>query len=325
MRTIRAHVLRTLILLAVVVVVNFFLPRLLPGSPLGSGGEEGPILTAAARAELRHSYGLDRPLATQFWSYLRGVSRLDLGRSLVTHRPVISMLVERLPWTLWLAGSAVVLSLCIGILLGSAAAWRPDGKMVRLGGTAVIGVGALPEFLVAMILIAVLASGLRLFPDGGATTPFVTAGTHGWVRAAQDAVWHTALPVTTLIAGLVPAFYLLTRNALAAEVGARYLLTARGKGLPERRVLWHAWRSALPPVLTLLGLRLAFVVTGAAVVERVFAYPGMGLLLFDAVGRRDYPVMQGVFMVASVAMLGVNFFLDLAAATLNPRLRQGES
>lgn len=320
----RAHVLRTITLLAVVVVVNFFLPRLLPGSPLDSVGEDASVLSAAARAELRRSYGLDRPLATQFWSYLAGVSRLDLGRSLVTHRPVTSMLAERLPWTMWLVGSAVLSSLYIGILLGTAAAWRPHGKMVRVGGTAVIGMGALPEFLVAMILIAGLASGARLFPAAGATTPFVTAGTHGWVRAARDIVWHTVLPMTTLMAGLVPAFFLLTRNALAAEVGARYLLTARGKGLPERRVLWHAWRSALSPMLTLLGLRLAFVVTGAAVVERVFAYPGIGLLLFDAVGRRDYPVMQGVFMVASVAMLSVTLLLDLTAARLNPRLRQGE-
>jgi peptide/nickel transport system permease protein len=125
----------------------------------------------------------------------------------------------------------------------------------------------------------------------------------------------------TLITGLVPAFYLLSRNALATVVTAPYLLTARGKGLSRRRVLWHAWRNALPPVLTLLALRLAFVVTGTAVVERLFAYPGMGTLLFEAVLRRDYPVMQGVFLASSFLVLMVNGILDLAATALDPRVR----
>jgi peptide/nickel transport system permease protein len=267
-------------------------------------------------------YGLDRPLLTQFWSYLVGLGHFDLGRSLVSHRLVTSLIVERLPWTMGLVGSAVLLSVLIGAVLGTGAAWRPHGRLTRLVGAVVIGVGALPEFLVAMILIAALGTGLRLFPAGGATTPFLAARPGGWARAVADVLWHGALPIATLLVGLIPAFYLLTRNTLAAESGARYLLTARGKGLPERGVMWQAWRNALSPVLTLLGLRLAFAVTGAAVVERLFAYPGIGLLLFEAIGRRDYPVMQGVFLVASVAMLGTNLLLDLSAAMLDPRLSQ---
>ncbi len=321
---VRTSLLRTLTILAVVVAVNFFLPRLLPGSPLVGAGHDLPGMPAAELADLRRMYGLDQPLLTQWWSYLSGLSHLDLGRSLVTHRPVSSMIAERLPWTMWLVGSAALLSVLAGALLGTGAAWRPHARVLRLGGAAVIGAGALPEFLVAMILIAALGTGLQLFPAGGATTPFLTVRTGGWVRAAGDLLWHSALPMVTLVAGLIPTFYLLTRNTIATELGARYLLVARGKGLPERRVVWHAWRNALSPVLTLLGLRLAFAVTGAAVVERVFAYPGMGLLLFQAVGNRDYPVMQGVFLVASVAMLATNWLLDLSAAMLDPRLLRGE-
>jgi peptide/nickel transport system permease protein len=116
--------------------------------------------------------------------------------------------------------------------------------------------------------------------------------------------------------------YLLSRAALAGVRGDRYLMTARGKGLGEARVLWHAWRNALPPVLTLLGVRFAFAVTGVAVVERLFAYPGMGLLLFESVARRDYPVMQGVFLVASVATVAVTISLDLASGLIDPRTRE---
>ncbi len=320
----KTHIPRTLVLLGSLIAVNFLLPRLLPGSPLaGAAGSEGSLLPSSAQEELRRIYGLDRPLVDQFRAYLAGLSRGDLGRSLATHRPVSAMIAERLPWTMLLVGSSVLVSTVLGGVLGTAAAWQPHGRVPRLTGPLVVGLGALPEFLVAMVLIVTLGTWLRIFPVGGATTPFLSAeGIRGWLVALQDLLRHATLPAATLIIGLIPAFFLLSRNALVAVVGERYLMTARGKGLPERRVLWHAWRNALPPVLTLLGLRLAFVVTGAAVVERIFAYPGMGLLLFEAVGRRDYPVMQGVFLAASVIILAMNLVLELAATVLDPRLRE---
>ncbi len=320
----KGHLLRALILFVVVIVVNFFLPRLLPGSPLaGAAGHDAPFLPAGTLVEIRRTYGLDRPLQEQFRNYLVNLGRGDLGRSLATHRPVAAMIVERLPWTVLLVGSAVLLSVMMGGGLGTAAAWHPRRWTARVVGPVVIALGTLPEFLVAMLLIVTLGTGLQFFPVGGATTPFLSiSGVRELLTIVRDLLWHAALPAATLIIGLVPAFFLLSRNALVAVVGERYLVTARGKGLPERRVLWHAWRNALPPVLTLLGLRLAFVVTGAAVVERIFAYPGMGMLLFEAVGRRDYPVMQGVFLVASVVILTMNLVLDLLATVLNPQLRQ---
>lgn len=324
----RAHTVRFGLLLAVVVAVNFFLPRLLPGSPLSGSSEQGAaaVLPAGALAEIRKTYRLDRPLPEQLLAYLAGLRRGDLGRSLATHRPVSQMIGERLPWTLFLVGTAVLLSAALGGALGTAAAWRPQSMGVRVIGPLAIGLGALPEFLVGMVLIVLLGVGLRLFPVGGATTPFLAvSGLGGWATAARDLLWHAALPGATLIIGLVPAFYLLSRNALVPVLGEPYLLTARGKGLGERRILWHAWANALPPVLTLLGLRLAFVVTGAAIVERIFAYPGMGMLLFEAVARRDYPVMQGVFLVASVIILAVNITLDLVAIALDPRTRRAQT
>ncbi len=319
----RAHLVRFALLVVVVVVLNFLLPRLLPGSPLSTAAAESAaaFLPAAAQAELRRSYGVDRPLPAQFTAYLGGLARGSLGRSLATHRPVTQMIGERLPWTFLLVGVAVVVAAVVGAGLGTAAAFRPDGR-VRLLGPLVIGLGALPEFLVAMVLIVVLGVGLPLFPAGGAMTPFLT---QGWIAAIRDIVWHAALPALTLIVGLVPAFFLTSRNTLVAVLGEPFLLTARGKGLSGRGVLRHAWVATLTPVLTLLGLRLAFVVTGAAVVERIFAYPGMGMLLFEAVVRRDYPVLQGIFLIASLVILCVNLTLDLAAAALDPRVRRAQA
>lgn len=321
----RTHVVRFVVLCAVVLTLNFLLPRLLPGSPLsGAAGEStAAFLPAAARAEIQRTYGIDQPFAAQFAAYLKGLRRGDLGRSLATHRPVTRMIAERLPWTLALVGSAVALSALLGGALGTAAAWHPRGTAARLLGPLAIGLGALPEFLVAMGLIVVLGVGLRLFPVGGATTPFlVISDLRGWVVAARDLIWHATLPAIALVIGLVPAFFLLSRNALVVVIGEQFLLTARSKGLGEPRIVWHAWRNALPPAVTLLGLRLAFVVTGAALVERIFAYPGMGMLLFEAVARRDYPVLQGAFLTASLIMLVMNLMLDLLAGVLDPRTRR---
>jgi len=324
MRPARAHLARFVLLLATVGIVNFFLPRLLPGSPLAAGGES-PVafLPEATKVAIRQGYGLDRPVLVQFRAYLGGLLRGDLGRSISSHRPVVEVIGERLPWTIFLVGSAVLSSVAAGGILGTAAALRPRGWIARLGEVLVVGLGALPEFLVAMGLIFILGVALSLFPVGGGTTPFLdVSGVRGLAAALGDLLWHAAMPAATLMIALTPAFFLLSRNALVPVLGEPYMLTARGKGLSERRILWHAWRNALPLVLTLLGLRLAFAMTGAAIVERVFAYPGMGLLLFDAVARRDYPVMQGIFLVASFIILAMNVALDLLATVLDPRTRR---
>lgn len=306
-------------LVLAVVALNFLIPRLLPGSPV-TGGEvdEGFPLPASARRALVATYHLDAPLPDQFVRYLAGLARGDLGWSLVSHRPVGRIVAEHLPWTLFLVGGAVLIAAGAGGLLGWMWAWEGRRRAVRRVAALVIGLGALPEFLVAMGLIVVFASRLRLLPAGGAITPFVEAqGVWAWIL---DVLRHAALPGLTLVVAFAPAFALLVRNAVVPVVGERYLVTARAKGLPPRRIAWHALRCALPPVATLLGLRLAAAVAGAAVVERVFAYPGMGWLVAQAIATRDYPVMQGVFLISSLAVLTVTLGLDLIAARLDPRL-----
>lgn len=313
---------RAAALLAAVVVVNFFLPRLLPGTPLASGaGAESAVLPAGAVAEIRALYDLDRPIAEQFGRYLRSLARGDLGRSIATHRPVALLIGERLPWTLWLLGLALIVSAAAGGWIATASLRRPRGVVGRFVGPALVAMGALPEALVAMLLIAVVGTRLRWLPAFGGSTPFLEPSGPAFLQAA-DLLRHAVLPGLTLVAAGLPAFYLLSRGVLAAVLGAPYLVVARGKGLGEGGVLRHAWRNAIPAVLTLFGLRVAFAVSGAAVVERIFAYPGMGMLLFEAIARRDYPVMQGVFLTASAAVIGMNLLLDLLAGRLDPRLRE---
>ena len=321
MTGLRAHLARYLVLLAVVAVVTFFLPRLLPGSPL-SGAIAGSGLAALPSAtldRLREGYDLNRPMREQFVRYLRRLGQGDLGRSISTHRPVSALIAERLPWTVGLAGVAIAAAALAGLAMGTWSAMRPGSRTAQAAGMLVIGLGALPEFLIAMGCIIVFGVRWRLFPTGGGMTPFGGGGAARWLA---DVAWHAALPAVTLVAALVPVFVLVSRNALAPVMDAPFLVVARAKGLRTRRILWHAWRNAMSPVLTLTGLRLAALVTGVVVVERVFAYPGIGMLLFEAVARRDYPVIQGVVLVSSIAVLTVVFFLEMLAYALDPRVRE---
>ncbi len=309
-------------LVALVAVLNFLVPRALPGSPVfGGGGADAVVLPAAAREALEATYHPDLPLTTQFARYLAGLTRGDLGVSFVTHRPVGQILAERLPWTLFLVGGAVLIAALLGGWLGWTAAWKVRRRSSRAAMAAAVGLGALPEFLVAMVAIAFLASRWPLFPSSGGMTAF--ASHEGLGRLALDLAWHAALPGLVLVAGLVPAFALLVRNAVTPVLQERFLVTAHAKGLGGRRIAWHVLRNALPPVATLLGLRLGAAVAGAAVVERVFAYPGIGWLLYEATSARDYPVLQGVVFVSSLSILTVTFVLDLVAVWLDPRTADG--
>jgi peptide/nickel transport system permease protein len=305
-------------LVGLVIVLNFLIPRSLPGSPVfGGEGTDAVVLPAASRAALMATYHLDAPLPVQFVGYLAGLARGDLGWSLGSHRPVAHIVAERLPWTLFLVGGSLLVAAGLGGLLGWVSAWRPHRRPVRLASLATVGLGALPEFLVSMVLIVLFASRWRLFPPGGALTPFAEHA--GGLSLVLNVLWHATLPGLALVLGLVPPFMLLVRTTVLPVLGEQFLVTARAKGLPPRRIAWHVARNALPPIVTLLGLRLAAAMAGAAVIERVFAYPGMGWLLYEAVAARDYPVIQGVVLVSSLTVLVVTLLLDLLAGWIDPR------
>ncbi|TME96698.1 MAG: ABC transporter permease [Chloroflexi bacterium] len=315
--------LRYVLLAAAVLVLNFLLPRLLPGDPLAATAEGGlsgalPALTSQQQAQLRVTYHLDQPLASQFASYVVDLARGDLGWSISRAAPVSRLIGERIPWTLSLVLTAVVIAATSGAALGLVAAWRGGHCDQALVGVCT-AVAALPEFLVAMLLLLALSIGLHWFPLQGGETLFAPPG-QAWLATLGDRIVHLALPAASLVVANLAAFVLLSRGAIRGVLAEPYLATARAKGLGEWRVaLRHATPNALLPVLTLFGMRLGQVLGGAIVVERVFAIPGLGLFAFQAIQARDYPVLQAIFLVSSLTVLLANFLVELAHRRLEPR------
>jgi peptide/nickel transport system permease protein len=309
--------LRYVALVAAVVALNFLLPRLLPGDPLEVSAPDGfapatSTLTTDARARLRATYHLDEPLVAQFADYLADLGRGDLGWSIARSAPVGQLIADRLPWTLALIVTAVLLASLGGMALGVLGAWR-GGRTDRLLLGAASTLAALPEFLIAMALLLGLAVGVRWFPLQGGRSAFASAD-------IVDVIWHLSLPGATLMLVTLAGFALLTRGALLGVLGEPYLVAARAKGLTETALaVRHAMPNALLPVLTLLGVRLGHVLGGALVVERVFAVPGLGLLAFESIRARDYPVLQAIFLLGSLGVLLTNFALEVAYRRLGPR------
>jgi peptide/nickel transport system permease protein len=301
--------------------VNFLLPRAMPGSPLPYlVGEEVGSLSAERLAEVRDRYGLDEGLGRQYVRYLGGIARGEWGASFQSGRPVAEVLRERLPWTLLLVGSSLVLATLLGVVAGALASWWHGGRFDTLSLGAAIVLDALPTFWLGMILIAVFAVELRWLPSFGAVTPGAALGP--WAQA-RDVAGHLVLPVAALTGATLSGTYLVMRYAMLDVLGQEYVRTARAKGVPERTLLLgHAVRNALLPVSTVVFLNLGFLVGGATVVETVFAYPGVGTLLYEAVLGRDYPVLQGAFFVLTLSVVLANALADAVYPLLDPRVRR---
>lgn len=311
-----------LIVVALTVVMNFLLPRMMPGSPLMFlAGEDVGFLTPEQRAQLYALYGLDQPQWKQFSTYVANLARGELGYSFQRGRPIATIIGERLPWTLLLVGLSLVLATLIGAAMGALAAWR-RGSTLDLG---TLGVAmffeSVPSFWLGMILIAVFAAGLGWFPIFGAGTAGVSLT--GWALVV-DRARHLILPLTTLTLITIPGTFLIMRYSMLSVLGEHYITTARAKGIAERFVLRrHAMRNALLPVATVFMLNLGFIVGGATVIETVFSYPGIGRLLYEAVLNRDYPVIQGTFFIITISVIAANIASDLLYPLIDPRVRRG--
>ena len=313
-------------LVVAVILLNFGLPRLLPGDPLEQDAGNGlnaavSTLTVEARAELRATYHLDRSLGGQFLAYLDDLAHGDLGWSISESAPVGELIRDRLPWTLGLMLTSLLIAGVGGVLLGVLGAWR-GGRVDRGVVMTSAAVAAVPEFLLAMGLLLVLAVGLGWFPLHGGRAAFADrpGGVFGSLEGVADVAWHLTLPALTLVLSSAAGFVLLVRGAVGATLGAPYVTTARAKGLSEPWVaLRHAVPNALLPILALFGLRIGQILGGAIVAERVFGVPGLGMLAFEATRARDYPVLQAVFLLGSLSVLFVNFGVDVLSRRLEPR------
>jgi peptide/nickel transport system permease protein len=309
---------------AAVVVIVFALPRAMPGDPLRflDTGSQDAVTDVAVRDQLAAYYGLDRPLVGQFGHFLDRLGHGDLGVSISRRVPVSDLLRAHLPWTLLLVATAMIVSCLISYLVGLAAGWRRGRTLDRVVVAATSAVRAVPTYALASLLLLGLAVSWPVLPLGGARTPFARYASP--LAELGDLARHLALPVTALAAALVGSQALLVRNTVVSTLGQDYMVLARAKGLPRRLLKHrHSGRNALLPFVTSVGLQTGFLVGGAIFVETVFAYPGMGALVLQAVTTRDYPVLEATFLALALVVLTLNLAVDLLYARLDPRARVG--
>jgi len=317
MRNVITYVIAFLFILT----LNFLLPRMLPGDPLMAiyGNEALIAMTPELKAHLVERFALDQPLWQQFGAYLLALVQGDLGHSYYYNSSVSSVVLGRLPWTLLLVGTALIISTLSGIVLGIESGWRRGSRRDKSLLTSLMTVSGFPDFFLGILLLIGFSVTWKIFPLSGAITPY--SGLSG-AALVLDVLRHLFLPATALTLGYIGASYLLTRNTMVTVLKNPYILMAKAKGLPDRTVRYqHAGRNALLPVITQTGIQLGRMVTGALFVEIVFAYPGLGYLTYEALLARDYPVLQGVLLIVAVSVLIANFLVDLSYSKLDPRIR----
>jgi peptide/nickel transport system permease protein len=325
-----SYILRRLAFYAVAAWValtaNFFLPRAMPGNAVQSIMAKFPNLQPSAYHALEAMLGVGHPgsLWHQYISYLGDVFTLHLGISVSQFPAQVSTLLgQTIPWTLTLVGTATVIAFFVGTGLGIVAGWRHGGWLDRIL-PGLMFFQAIPYFFLALILIEVLAAHAGVFPIGQGYAGGLVPGWNG--AFIGSAIYHSILPAFTIVITTLAGWMLQMRNVMITTLGEDYVVAAQAKGLSSRRVIFtYAARNALLPQLQGFGLALGFVVSGAIVMEIVFSYPGIGLLLLSAVTSNDYPLMQAIFLVITFAVLLANLIVDFIIVAVDPRARTREA
>jgi peptide/nickel transport system permease protein len=309
--------LHSLILVVCAVIAVFLVVRLLPGDPVTAITGEYPV-PAAYAAEIRASYGIDRPLPVQLGLYVAALARGDLGFSFKNQKSVNQLLRERGVNTLLLGGTAFVLATALGITLGVLSAARRSRFTDRVIRSFAAFSYAAPVFWIGQLLILLLAVRFQVLPVAGMISARGVSGGPGQVL---DVVQHLLLPAIVLALPIAAIHTRILRVSMIEALHAEYVKTARAKGLPEQTVvLRHALRNALLPLITVIALEIPTLFTGSVLVETVFSWPGLGRLLFDSIGSRDYPVVEAMLLLVTVAVIGANWFADILYGRLDPRL-----
>ena len=309
------------ITLLAALTINFMLPRLAPGSPLASILSED-VLAAMSDAEIQQvlaEYGLDLTIWQQYWSYLTGLFSGDFGISTALSEPVFDAMLTRLPWTLLLMGTALLFATVIGAVLGVFSAWK-RGNLADASITGVVlFIGSLPPFWLAMMLIILFATTLGWLPAYGAYRIGVPSSSlQYYIEVGRRLI----MPAGALALVHGASVLLIARSAMLMSLDQDYIMFARAKGLPERKVFFkHAFRNAMLPLYTNVMMGLGSLIGGALVIETVFAYPGIGSLVVTGVSTRDYNLLQGIFIFATISVIAANFLTDLFYPLIDPRTK----
>ena len=320
-RLILMRLFKAVVVLFMIVIFNFFLIQMAPGDPAAILAGEAGATDQEFLRQLRERFGLDQPLYVQLWRYVSGIAMLDFGYSYRQQMPVLDLILARLPATLLLTGTAFVLSLALGILAGSMAAARvkkPSGSIIM--ALALIFY-ATPLFWVALMAVVLFSVYLDWLPAYGMYT--VGAGLDGFALIL-DVAKHLVLPATTLALFFMAIYTRMTRASMLEASQQDYVKTARAKGLSPRVIQRrHILRNALLPIITLAGLQAGQMVGGAILTETVFAWPGIGRLMYEALMQRDYNLLLGIFFFSAALVIVFNIITDLVYRLADPRIKEG--
>lgn len=311
LRLVALRILSSVPVMFIVAVIVFGLLRLSPGDPAVILA--GDSATPEAIAALRQQLGLDQPLPIQFVTWLAGVATGDFGQSILSRMPVLSLIFDRLEATLVLAVSAIIITVLIAVPLGAIAAWRHNSWIDRAVMALSVAGFSVPAFVIGYLLMLFFSVKWELLPVQGYVSPFADPG---------GAVRHLILPSVTLALVFMALIARVTRSSLLEVLNQDFVRTARAKGNSQRRVLWrHALPNAAVPIITVIGIGIAMLISGVVVTESVFNIPGIGRLTIDAILARDYPVVQGLMLFFALIYVGVNLLIDIAYIIVDPRIR----
>lgn len=305
----------------IILILNFVLPRMMPGDPLHAiyGDEALIAMTPEMEADIIRRFALDQPWHVQLITYIMALFNGDLGYSYYYRTGVSDVIMSFLPWTLLLTGLALVISSCIGLILGIESGYRRGSKMDGCMLSSMMFLGGMPDFFIGIVLLLLFGVTLGWAPLGGAVSAY--AG-HGGVDLVLDVMHHLLLPLISLVLVQLAPTYLLTRNAMLTTLRARFIMTAKAMGLTDGAIRYrHAGRNSLLPFVTAIGMRVPNMITGALFLEIVFSYPGVGTLLNTALSARDYPLIQGVLLIVTITVLVTNLLVDMTYVRLDPRVR----
>ncbi|NLB01754.1 MAG: ABC transporter permease [Methanomicrobiales archaeon] len=294
------------------ICISFLLPRLMPGDPIANMIGQSAHVSDATIIELRQELGLDLPLPEQFLQYLVNIAHFDLGYSYTLHAPVSSIIMERMALTIPFVGIAIVIGIILGVPLGALAGMSRSKKTSILATYGSIALSSAPPYFLSLIALSILSFNFGLFPLKGVSA---TAGIIPWIH-------HLILPIAVLSSCIAARNCLIMRGSVIQETHEHYPLYAKAKGLTERMVLFqHIVKNASLPLITQVALDVGFILSGALFIEIVFSLPGMGMLTYDAVLSRDYPILEGSLLVIAIMVILTNIAADIIYGVIDPRIR----
>jgi len=324
------RLVRALITIWIVITLTFFIIRLMPSNPVDIFIQEQMSLysmtydDARAQASALFSIRMDQPVFSQYLDYLGNLTHGDLGKSFKSFgTPVSSMVAKFLPWTLFSVGLSLLISFTLGMALGMLMAYRRESLLDHILSTIGSVLSSVPNYLVAMVLLVFLGVQWRVLPLAqmrGSMTPGIQPGFT--LEFLGDILFHAAMPITTYVLTTVGGWMLTMKSSTITTLEEDYVTVARARGLPDSRIMTaYVGRNAMLPLFTQLAISVGFIVGGSVLIEAIFVYQGVGKMLIDSINQRDYPVMQAVFLIITIAVILANFMADFLYSWLDPRVR----